>query len=177
MRELCARTSATFQLLARPLQADKFIIDVGPPDPPAKPSTAAAEDGIEAPAAERSPLLAGFRPVLLRVPRNRTKSRPPSPRTPPAPISVFVPGQFRTHLIERMRQICVEEGIEADDESLSVIAQAGEGSVRDSLSALDQAIACCGNIAERHPLCARCSARFRWMRWRRSPPHCRIRMA
>jgi DNA polymerase-3 subunit gamma/tau len=48
-------------------------------------------------------------------------------------------------LIERMRQICVEEGIEADDESLSVIAQSGEGSVRDSLSALDQAIACCGN--------------------------------
>ena len=27
---------------------------------------------------------------------------------------------------------------------LSVLAQAGEGSVRDSLSALDQAIACCG---------------------------------
>ena len=28
------------------------------------------------------------------------------------------------------------------------IAQAGEGSVRDSLSALDQAIACCGNKLE-----------------------------
>lgn len=48
-------------------------------------------------------------------------------------------------LIERMRDICGKEGIEADDEALSVIAQAGEGSVRDSLSALDQAIACCGN--------------------------------
>jgi DNA polymerase-3 subunit gamma/tau len=48
-------------------------------------------------------------------------------------------------LIGRMREICVSEGIEADDEVLSVIAQAGEGSVRDSLSALDQAIACCGN--------------------------------
>src|SRR5580658_4247120 len=48
-------------------------------------------------------------------------------------------------LIDRMREICVQEGIEADDEVLSVIAQAGEGSVRDSLSALDQAIACCGN--------------------------------
>jgi DNA polymerase III subunit gamma/tau len=33
--------------------------------------------------------------------------------------------------------------------SLSVLAQAGEGSVRDSLSALDQAIACCGNEAQR----------------------------
>jgi DNA polymerase-3 subunit gamma/tau len=48
-------------------------------------------------------------------------------------------------LIERMRWICSEEGIEADTEALAVIAQAGEGSVRDSLSALDQAIACCGN--------------------------------
>src|SRR6202050_3940036 len=42
-------------------------------------------------------------------------------------------------LIDRMREICVQEGVEADDEALSVIAQAGEGSVRDSISALDQA--------------------------------------
>ncbi len=48
-------------------------------------------------------------------------------------------------LINRMREICVSEGVEADDETLAVLAQAGEGSVRDSLSALDQAIACCGN--------------------------------
>jgi DNA polymerase-3 subunit gamma/tau len=48
-------------------------------------------------------------------------------------------------LIERMRRICAQEGITADEESLAVLAQAGEGSVRDSLSALDQAIACCGN--------------------------------
>src|SRR5579872_5709512 len=47
-------------------------------------------------------------------------------------------------LIERMAWICGQEGIEADQEALSVLAQAGEGSVRDSLSALDQAIACCG---------------------------------
>src|ERR1700758_1906015 len=51
-------------------------------------------------------------------------------------------------LIERIREICVKEGIDADDEALSVIAQSGEGSVRDSLSALDQAIACCGNKLE-----------------------------
>ena len=51
-------------------------------------------------------------------------------------------------LIARMREICAKEGIEADDEALAVIAQAGEGSVRDSLSALDQAIACCGNRLE-----------------------------
>jgi DNA polymerase-3 subunit gamma/tau len=47
-------------------------------------------------------------------------------------------------LIERMKHILALEGIEADEDVLSVIAQAGEGSVRDSLSALDQAIACCG---------------------------------
>ena len=47
-------------------------------------------------------------------------------------------------IVERMRFIAGEEQIEASDEVLSVIAQAGEGSVRDSLSALDQAIACCG---------------------------------
>ena len=43
-----------------------------------------------------------------------------------------------------MAWICEQEGIEADAEALAVLAQAGEGSVRDSLSALDQAIACCG---------------------------------
>ena len=47
-------------------------------------------------------------------------------------------------VVKRMEEICAKEGIEADPEVLSVLAQAGEGSVRDSLSALDQAIACCG---------------------------------
>src|SRR5271156_5621416 len=47
-------------------------------------------------------------------------------------------------LVSRMAWICEQEGITADAEALSVLAQAGEGSVRDSLSALDQAIACCG---------------------------------
>jgi DNA polymerase-3 subunit gamma/tau len=48
-------------------------------------------------------------------------------------------------LVERMQWIAKQEGITADAETFSVLAQAGEGSVRDSLSALDQAIACCGN--------------------------------
>ena len=48
-------------------------------------------------------------------------------------------------VMERMKFICKEEGIAADDDALAVLAQTGEGSVRDSLSALDQAIACCGN--------------------------------
>ncbi|HLK50424.1 MAG TPA: DNA polymerase III subunit gamma/tau [Bryobacteraceae bacterium] len=48
-------------------------------------------------------------------------------------------------LSARMAWICEQEGIQADAEALAVLAQAGEGSVRDSLSALDQAIACCGS--------------------------------
>jgi DNA polymerase-3 subunit gamma/tau len=54
-------------------------------------------------------------------------------------------------LVARMTWICGQEGIEADPDALAILAQAGEGSVRDSLSALDQAIACCGaklNAAE-----------------------------
>jgi DNA polymerase III subunit gamma/tau len=48
-------------------------------------------------------------------------------------------------LTARMQWICGQEGIETDAETLGVLAAAGEGSVRDSLSALDQAIACCGS--------------------------------
>ncbi|MGI8960954.1 MAG: DNA polymerase III subunit gamma/tau [Bryobacteraceae bacterium] len=49
-------------------------------------------------------------------------------------------------LVSRLKHIAEQEGIEATEEVFSVIAQVGEGSVRDSLSALDQAIACCGNV-------------------------------
>jgi DNA polymerase-3 subunit gamma/tau len=49
-------------------------------------------------------------------------------------------------LVSRLKHIAEQEGIDASEEVLSVIAQAGEGSVRDSLSALDQAIACCGKV-------------------------------
>jgi DNA polymerase-3 subunit gamma/tau len=44
-----------------------------------------------------------------------------------------------------MKWICEQEGIQADPEAFTVLAQSGEGSVRDSLSALDQAIACFGS--------------------------------
>jgi len=47
-------------------------------------------------------------------------------------------------IVQRIQWICGQEGIEADAETLAVLAQAGDGSLRDSLSALDQAIACCG---------------------------------
>ncbi len=48
-------------------------------------------------------------------------------------------------IVSRMKHIIGQEGIQASEEVLAVLAQAGEGSVRDSLSALDQAIACCGS--------------------------------
>jgi DNA polymerase III subunit gamma/tau len=51
-------------------------------------------------------------------------------------------------LVERMRWIAEQEGIQANPEVLAVLAHAGEGSVRDSLSALDQAIACCGAVLD-----------------------------
>ncbi len=53
-----------------------------------------------------------------------------------------------TELMSRMRWICEQEGVQASDDALAVLAQIGEGSVRDSLSALDQAIACCGNTLQ-----------------------------
>ena len=44
-------------------------------------------------------------------------------------------------LAEHFAMICGKEGIEAEDEALAMIAAAAEGSVRDGLSILDQAIA------------------------------------
>src|SRR5258708_4352109 len=47
-------------------------------------------------------------------------------------------------LIERIRKIGASEGIEADKSAIEIIARRGEGSVRDSLSLLDQVIAFSG---------------------------------
>ena len=44
-------------------------------------------------------------------------------------------------LKEHFANICAKEGVEAEDEALAIIAAAAEGSVRDGLSILDQAIA------------------------------------
>jgi len=44
-------------------------------------------------------------------------------------------------LADHFSRICVEEGVEAEAEALAMIAAAAEGSVRDGLSILDQAIA------------------------------------
>ncbi len=51
-------------------------------------------------------------------------------------------------LVARIEWIARQEGIAASPEALSVLARAGEGSVRDSLSAMDQAIACCGTTLD-----------------------------
>jgi DNA polymerase III subunit gamma/tau len=45
---------------------------------------------------------------------------------------------------DRLEYICAEEPIEADAVSLSMIAQAADGSLRDALSLLDHAVAHCG---------------------------------
>ncbi|HET8775728.1 MAG TPA: DNA polymerase III subunit gamma/tau [Thermoanaerobaculia bacterium] len=47
-------------------------------------------------------------------------------------------------LIQRLQDICKAEGIAADRAALEIIARRGEGSVRDSLSLLDQIIAFSG---------------------------------
>ena len=44
-------------------------------------------------------------------------------------------------LAEHFANVCAKEGVEAEDEALKIIASAAEGSVRDGLSILDQAIA------------------------------------
>lgn len=44
-------------------------------------------------------------------------------------------------LAEHFAKICEKEGAQADDDALALIARAAEGSVRDGLSILDQAIA------------------------------------
>ena len=46
-----------------------------------------------------------------------------------------------TLLAEHFAKVCALEGVEAEAEALSIIANAAEGSVRDGLSILDQAIA------------------------------------
>ena len=47
-------------------------------------------------------------------------------------------------IIGQLRSIAGQEGIPAEEEALSVLAEAGDGSMRDALSIMDQAIACCG---------------------------------
>src|SRR5689334_13384619 len=48
-------------------------------------------------------------------------------------------------IVNQLGAIDAKENIETDDEALAVLAEAGDGSMRDALSIMDQAIACCGD--------------------------------
>ena len=48
-------------------------------------------------------------------------------------------------IVGQLRSIAAQEGISADDNALAMLAEAGDGSMRDALSIMDQAIASCGD--------------------------------
>ena len=45
-------------------------------------------------------------------------------------------------ILGQLRAIADAEGVAADDGALALLAEAGDGSMRDALSIMDQAIAC-----------------------------------
>lgn len=47
-------------------------------------------------------------------------------------------------IVSQLGAIAAKENIQTDNEALAVLAEAGDGSMRDALSIMDQAIACCG---------------------------------
>jgi DNA polymerase-3 subunit gamma/tau len=51
-------------------------------------------------------------------------------------------------MVERLREVCETEGVEADEESLMLLARKGNGALRDALSAFDQALSLCGSTLE-----------------------------
>ncbi len=51
-------------------------------------------------------------------------------------------------ILGHLEHVCRAEKIEADSEALAVLAASGEGSLRDALSRLEQAIAACGSRLE-----------------------------
>lgn len=51
-------------------------------------------------------------------------------------------------VVQHLGKICASEGVAADADALTAVALAGDGSVRDSLSTLDQAIAAFGDKLE-----------------------------
>src|SRR6185437_14143075 len=49
-------------------------------------------------------------------------------------------------IVRQLREIAVQEDISAEEDALAALAEAGDGSMRDALSIMDQAIACCGTF-------------------------------
>jgi DNA polymerase-3 subunit gamma/tau len=48
-------------------------------------------------------------------------------------------------IVNHLRQISRTEGLTVDEDALALLAEAGDGSMRDALSIMDQAISCCGD--------------------------------
>ena len=48
-------------------------------------------------------------------------------------------------IVDHLSKICKSEGVEADDDALHLIANKGDGALRDALSVFDQAVALCGS--------------------------------
>src|SRR3954471_2329796 len=46
-------------------------------------------------------------------------------------------------IVGQLKSIANQESIEADDDAIALLAESGDGSMRDALSIMDQAIACC----------------------------------
>ncbi|HWC17961.1 MAG TPA: DNA polymerase III subunit gamma/tau [Terriglobales bacterium] len=46
-------------------------------------------------------------------------------------------------IVDQLRDIAKQEKIDAEEDALAALAEAGDGSMRDALSIMDQAIACC----------------------------------
>jgi DNA polymerase III subunit gamma/tau len=47
-------------------------------------------------------------------------------------------------IVNHLREIGRTEGLSVDEDALALLAEAGDGSMRDALSIMDQAISCCG---------------------------------
>ncbi len=48
-------------------------------------------------------------------------------------------------IVNHLREISRTEGLTVDEDALALLAEAGDGSMRDALSIMDQAISCCGD--------------------------------
>jgi DNA polymerase-3 subunit gamma/tau len=48
-------------------------------------------------------------------------------------------------IVNHLRQISLTESLMVDEDALALLAEAGDGSMRDALSIMDQAISCCGD--------------------------------
>ncbi len=49
-------------------------------------------------------------------------------------------------IVDHLREISKTENLTVDEDALALLAEAGDGSMRDALSIMDQAISCCGDV-------------------------------